>query len=90
MGSTIGDIASKVTKEKCNGCKWLIEFSEHEVSCLNSRLCINYSEWEAKQFKDLCPTVKDFVEKYDKVAKSEWFKKTYQGKSIGETIEIDE
>ena len=48
MGNTIADIASKVTKEKCNGCKWLIEFSEHEVSCLNSRLCINYSEYEEK------------------------------------------
>lgn len=45
---TAADVASKVTKEKCNGCKWLIEFSEHEVSCLNSRLCINYSEWKEK------------------------------------------
>ena len=88
MGSTIGDIASKVTEEKCGGCKWFISGYKH--GCLNSRLCINYSEWEAKQFKDLCPTVKDFVKQYDKVAKSEWFKKTYQGKSIGETIDIDE
>lgn len=45
---------------------------------------------EVEQFKDVSPTVKDFVEKYDKVAKSEWFKKTYQDKSIGETIDIDE
>lgn len=45
---------------------------------------------EVEQFKDVGPTVKDFCEQYDKVAKSEWFKKTYQDKSIGETIEIDE
>lgn len=45
---------------------------------------------KAELFKDVGPTVKDFVEKYDKVAKSEWFKKTYQDKSIGETIDIDE
>lgn len=45
---TAADIASEVTKEKCYGCKWLIEFGAHKVSCLNSRLCINYNEWEEK------------------------------------------
>lgn len=45
---------------------------------------------EVEQFKDVGPSVKDFCEQYKKVAKSEWFKKTYQDKSIGETLEIDE
>ena len=43
---TMADIFSKVTKEKCNGCKWL--FDAPKISCLNSRLCINYNEWEEK------------------------------------------
>lgn len=41
---TMADIASEVTKEKCNGCKWFIDSTA--VRCLNSRLCINYNEWE--------------------------------------------
>ncbi len=45
---------------------------------------------KAELFKDVGPTVKDFCEQYEKVGKSEWFKKTYEGKTIGETIEIDE
>ena len=45
---------------------------------------------KVEQFKDVGPTVKDFCEQYKKVGKSEWFKKVYNGKSIGETIEIDE
>lgn len=45
---------------------------------------------EVEQFKDIGPSVKDFCEQYKKVTKSEWFKKTYQDKSVGETIEIDE
>lgn len=48
MENTIADTVSKVTKEKCNGCKWLIEFDTIKVSCLNSKRCINYSEWEEK------------------------------------------
>lgn len=38
------DIHSEVIKEKCEGCKWFAD----ECGCLNSRLCINYSEWEEK------------------------------------------
>ena len=38
------DIHSEVIKEKCEGCKWFTD----ECGCLNSRLCINYSEWEEK------------------------------------------
>lgn len=45
---TAADVASKVTKEKCNDCKWFIEFGKDKLSCLNSRLCINYNEWEEK------------------------------------------
>lgn len=45
---------------------------------------------EVEQFKDVGPTVKEFCEQYEKVGKSEWFKKVYNGKSIGETMEIDE
>lgn len=45
---------------------------------------------EVEQFKDVGPTVKEFCEQYKKVGKSEWFKKVYNGKSIGETMEIDE
>lgn len=38
---------SEVTKERCNGCKWLIEFGvPKKVGCLNSGLCINYNAWE--------------------------------------------
>lgn len=45
----MADILSKVTQEKCNGCKWLIEFgAPKKVGCLNSKRCINYSEWEEK------------------------------------------
>ena len=43
---TAADIHSEVTEEKCNGCKWFIDATA--VGCLNSRLCINYSEWEEK------------------------------------------
>ena len=44
---------------------------------------------EIEQFKDVGPSVKDFCKQYEKVGKSEWFKKTYEGKTIGETMEID-
>lgn len=37
-----------LANEKCKGCKWLIEVGANEVGCLNSRLCINYSEWKEK------------------------------------------
>lgn len=47
----MADIVSEVTEEKCNGCKWLIEFGATKVGCLNSKLCINYSEWEEKNGK---------------------------------------
>ena len=40
-----------LANEKCNGCKWLIKFDAHKVSCLNSKACINYSEWEGKSKK---------------------------------------
>lgn len=46
---TAADVASKVTEEKCNGCKWFIEFgAPKKVGCLNSKICINYSEWKEK------------------------------------------
>ena len=35
-----------LANEKCNGCKWFIDATA--VGCLNSRLCINYSEWKEK------------------------------------------
>lgn len=41
---TAADIHSEVIKEKCYGCKWFID--ECDYGCLNSRLCINYSEYE--------------------------------------------
>lgn len=34
------------SEEKCNGCKWLIEFGSTKVGCLNSKRCINYSEYK--------------------------------------------
>ena len=33
---------------------------------------------------------KDFRERYKRISKSEWFKKAYDGKSIGEVIPIVE
>ena len=46
----MADIVGEVAEEKCNGCKWLIKFGTHKdkVSCLNSKPCINYNEWEEK------------------------------------------
>lgn len=33
---------------------------------------------------------KDYRERYNKIAESEWFKKTHENMSVGEIIEIEE
>ena len=33
-------------------------------------------------------TKKDYRKRYERIGKSEWFKKAYENKSLGETIEI--
>ena len=61
--------------------KFLATATPEELECARKK---------AELFKDVGPSIKEFCEQYEKVGKSEWFKKVYNGKSIGETIEIDE
>ena len=51
---------------------------------------LNQAWKEVEKFKDVGPSIKDFCKQYEQVGKSKWFKKAYEGKTIGETIDIDE
>ena len=49
----------------------------------------DYSTTYVQEIRYTNPNRKSFRERYARMVKSEWFKKTYDNKSVGDIIEVD-
>ena len=49
----------------------------------------DYSATYVQETKYVSPKKRNFRERYAQMAKSEWFKKAYNNKSVGDIIEVD-
>ena len=66
---------------------------DNSLSANGNYLSITSSACDIQKMPDATyylPQKKDYRDRYKRLSKSKWFKNTYQGKSLGEIITIEE
>lgn len=62
---------------------------EHPSMSITMRQTYDYFSTYVQETRYMNPNKKSFRERYTRMVNSEWFKKTYDNKSVGDIIEVD-